>query len=406
MAEIREFRALEFNKDLIKDLSDVICPPYDIISNNSRSKFIDISPYNAIRLELPSRSDESAFKEWRQRNVLIRDKEEGMYIYEEKFNIDGVEKSVRGIICLVKLEDFPNKVILPHEYTLTKAKQGRLELLKNTFCNFSPIYCVYEDKTKQVENIISDVSNKTEDMLAKSTDEIIHKVWKITNKEKIKLLKALLKSCRLYIADGHHRYETALNFRNWCRDNNIKNSSDYVMMWLVDKTSDGIEILPTHRVVKNIEGFDYKNLLRSCEKYFDIGWVGSLDEANEFLVDMDGSDNISFVLYTKEGGFYTIKLKGSSGEKIGVEVLHELILKGALGISTEKLLLQKNLEYTRNKKEAIRLVSTGDANCAFLLNPTKISQICNIADAGKRMPQKSTYFYPKPITGMIMNLID
>ena len=417
MAIIKPFKGLRYNQEKFLDLSSVICPPYDVVSQEEYNKLIKKSPYNLINLELPQSTKEpykkahDLFDEWKEKSILKKDLNNSIYIYEEEFLLKNEIKKIKGFICNVKLEEFSKQVILPHEETLSKAKDDRFNLLKETSCNFSQIYSLYIDDEKRTKVDIDKLSQGKPDIETKSDDGIIHRLWIIDNKNVIEKITNDFKDRKLYIADGHHRYETALKYSK----TSSLESSNYVMMMLMDMENDGLAILPTHRIIKNLHNFDPNTLIEQCKTYFDIVYWDNIDTLESklysyylenkkaFAFCYDSTKACIMVLRSTDIMDELLPKKSAAARDLDVTVLHELILKNFLGIDNENMKNQTNLSYTRCINVAIDSLKDDDVNCSFILNPTKISQIKNIALAGEKMPQKSTYFYPKLITGLVMN---
>ncbi len=421
MAQIKPFRALRYT-DKAGSTATLTCPPYDIISEEQRKKFLNENPYNVIRLELPKGSSpyEQAGRDlgdWLNAGILKQDTDGGLYIYEEEFTAYGQKKKVKGFICLVKLEEFSKGIILPHEETLSKAKEDRFNLMKATSCNFSQIYSLYMDEENKTMDRINALSSGRP-RYEFSDGEVTHRMWLVNDKLAVKAISDDFTDRKLYIADGHHRYETALNYRSWRRENGTADGSeDYVMMMLVNMENDGLVVFPTHRLINGIENFDGEKLLQSCEAYFDVIPRENISEIPANLDALYRQGKKAFAYYAGEDKWHLIILKdenimeeilpgrSEAYRGLDVSVLHSLILEKLLGIDRENMANQKNLAYTRSFEEAINAVKGGSAQCAFILNPTRVTEIRDVAAAGEKMPQKSTYFYPKLITGLTMNLI-
>ncbi len=426
MATILPFQALRYNTDKISDLSKVMTPPYDIITPKQQREFYDISPYNVIRLEYGmeftddtpdnnryTRAKQDLDKMMREQ-ILMQEDEPAIYIYEQIFSMpDGSKKSCKGIFSLVQLEEFDKKIVLPHEETLSKAKTDRFNLMKATNCNFSQIYCLYLDQKRAVNQILEEKMKQKADISFTAQDGIRQNLWIIKDRDTIALLEKSFADKQLFIADGHHRYETALNYRNYLRESGAAADGlyNYVMMLLVDMEDDGLVVFPTHRMVKDFLGFDEKALLQSVEKYFTVSKIDDLSLIETALQN----EQKAFSLYTGKDYFYLLVLrdydamcnrlpdKSPAYQGLDVSILHTLILEENFGIDPENMADQKNLVYTRDVSEAIEDVRNGKFQCSFILNATKVSEIKDISLANEKMPQKSTYFYPKVITGLVMN---
>jgi uncharacterized protein (DUF1015 family) len=412
MAEIKAFKPLRFTRKAGR-IQNNVCPPYDIVSDSMRRELCEKSPYNLIRLELPQGDDNTKYKEAKrlldefiQNGILEKDSREGIFIYEEEIESKGKTKVLDGLVCLCKTYDFAEKVVLPHEETLSKAKKDRFDLMSETFCNFSSVYSLYNDETGHIQDIIEEY--KKDIPLAEFTDSdmVTHRLWKIACKDTINEIVEFFAPRQLFIADGHHRFETAHKFHLHCVENNINADSGYILMTMVDMNSKGLVVLPTHRLVVNMD-VDAEKLVKDASGDFEISYNNDFSKVEETLEEV--SDKNAFALYTGNGGFWLFVLKDETYPKttavkeLDVSVLHDLVLEKHLGIDKANMASQKNLIYTRNIDEAKESVDTGRAAAAFILNPTKVEQIKKVALEGSKMPQKSTYFYPKLITGLLIN---
>ena len=424
MAEIKPFKGMRYNTFLAGKIGELCCPPYDIISEEERLGYIAENEYNVIRLELPKEGGDvyktagEVLDMWRNTGVLVHEIKPAVYIYEEEFNAYNKRSSVKGIIVRVKVEEFSKGVILPHEFTLSKAKADRFNLMKATNCNFSQIYALYMDEEHTTLKTIDRLSDRKPDQKFTDSDHVTHKLWIITDEKVIEKLVNDFADRKLYIADGHHRYETALNYRNYCRENGISKEGDpqdYQMMYLVDMQHPGLVVFPTHRMVRDLESFDKDEVLKGCEEYFDIKKFTSVGNINSELSKQYKQGKKAFGFYCGKGEWYLLVLKdievmadvlpdlSEASQQLDVSVLHSLILEKTMGIDKENMANQINLTYTKFFEEAIMKVDKGEFQCSFILNPTRVTEIRDVAAAGEKMPQKSTYFYPKMITGMVMN---
>lgn len=422
MAEIKPFRALRYTQKA-GVLSELTCPPYDIISEDQRQSYLKANDQNVIRLELP-REGADPYEQaagilhlWEEQGVLKRDLDPALYIYEEEFQAHGSTKRIKGLICRVKVEEFSKGVVLPHEETLSKAKADRFDLMKATHCNFSQIYSLYMDPDQVTKNRINALSVDTP-RHEFSDGEVTHRLWIVNDPVAIAAICEDFTERKLYIADGHHRYETALNFRNYCYENGLSapgGDADYVMMMLVDMENDGLVVFPTHRLVRGLEGFDRNAMLERCKQYFTVEERDNLADVEESLDALYQQGKKAFAYYDGGTCWQLLVLNdrtvmqellptlSEASQGLDVTVLHTLILERILGIDKENMARQINLTYTRSLDEALSSVQDGTSQCAFLLNPTRVQEIRDVAAAGEKMPQKSTYFYPKLITGLVMN---
>lgn len=405
------------------EISSLTCPPYDIISEEERLALLRENEYNIVRLELPKGEDPygeagRTLQSWESDGILRQDTNHGFYLYEEEFSAYGQTKVIKGIICLVKLEEFSKGIILPHEETLSKAKEDRLHLMKSTFCNFSSIYSLYPDPEH--------ITRKRLDALSSGRPRyeffdgsVTHRLWLVNDREVIQTICKDFADRKLYIADGHHRYETALNFRRWCREQGYAGSGpEYVMMMLADMEDEGLVVFPTHRLVRGLAHFDAEKLLSACAEYFDIterpstGEIGtSLDalyrQGKKAFAYYGGGDKWDLLVLKNESVMAKVlPEKSDAYRNLDVSILHSLILERILGIDRENMAKQVNLTYTRSLDEALSSVRKGESQCAFLVNPTRVGEIAAVAAAGEKMPQKSTYFYPKLTTGLVFHKIE
>ena len=426
MAEIKAFKGMRYSGDA-GAICQLCCPPYDIISDTQRQEFLDTNPNNIIRLELPKgdepyKTASEILKMWQDKGVLVKEDTPAIYIYEEEFTAYGVRKSIKGIIARVKVEEFSKGIILPHEFTLSKAKEDRFNLMKATNCNFSQIYALYMDEAHTTLNTIDDNSKDDAVLEFTDNDNVTHRLWIVTDEAVIEKLVADFADRKLYIADGHHRYETALNYRNYCRENGISkegDAQDYQMIYLVDMEHPGLVVFPTHRLVRDLESFNKENILEQCKDYFEVEEKSDVENMEKDLDVLYQQGKKAFGFFCGGDSWVQLTLKSfdsikellpnlsKASQELDVTVLHTLILEKIFGIDKENMANQINLTYTKYFREAIDGVNNKEFQCAFILNPTRVTEIRDVALAGEKMPQKSTYFYPKMITGMVMNeLVD
>ncbi len=421
MAEIRPFRGLRFNCEKAGKIEELVCPPYDIISEQQRLDYLRENENNIIRLELPKGDDPYAqagktLEGLLDRGILAQDEKDSIYIYEEEFTVGGITRSFKGCIVRVKLEEFSKGIVLPHEETLSKAKEDRFNLMKATDCNFSQIYSLFNDAEHSVTAQLDELSKAAPVSELTDGEGVTHRLWSVTDEKEIEKLCEKFADKKLYIADGHHRYETALNYRNYCRENGMSDEGrDYVMMMLVDMEHPGLLVLPTHRIVRDLESFEPETLLTKCADYFDITDHSGTDSIEAELAAEYEKGSKAFAFYCGGDSYKLMVLRDKQAVKellpgksdsycgLDVSVLHTLVLERIFGIDAENMAKQINLTYVKKLEDALDSVKDGSANCAFILNPTRVEEIRDVAAAGEKMPQKSTYFYPKLITGLVMN---
>lgn len=433
MAEIRPFRALRYTPEA-GSMAELVCPPYDIISESQRLAYLKRNPHNIIRLELPRDGEDpyaqagETLRAWMEEGVLRQDDQAAFYVYEIVFGLEGMsdisglsggQRSVAGLVAQVHLEEFSKGIVLPHEETLSKAKADRFNLMKATGCNFSDIYALYMDDGGEMEtgDILALVMR--EQPLTELTDEagLIHRLWAVTDPALVESIRQRFTDTKLYIADGHHRYETALHYRDYLREQGVPEGTDadYVMMMLVEMSHPGLVVFPTHRLLRGLQGFDPAALMEACRADFEVTPGIAVDSLDEMLENAYQAGQKAFGFYTGGDTFTLLTLKDTGvmdtllpelspvSRQLDVNVLHSLILERLLGIDKENMKNQVNLTYTRSLREALDGVSAGVYQACFILNPTRVQEIRDVAAAGEKMPQKSTYFYPKLITGLTMN---
>lgn len=438
MAKVVPFKGFRYNTEKFSNLDSVTAPPYDIVSADGVQELYNKDEYNIERIDngmdFDSDTDDNNrytrsgdyLSKWIKEQALIRESDDAFYIYEQIFSLnDGKPAhSLKGIISLVQLAEFSENIILPHEETISKAKDDRLKLMRATAANTSPIYSLYLDEEETIARLIEANSEGEPDISFMAAD-IKQNLWIVKDKEVLNRITKLFENKKLYIADGHHRYETALNYR---RERHKADGSgigtkdyDYIMMMLVSASNSGLFVFPTHRLVKNIDRFDETMLVgfltegfSAAKIYFTEGDYASI------ITDKlaDALDDKLFALYTGGNYYYLLKLKNLAAadaavpnkseayRHLDVTVLHKLILEKYLGIDEDNMKNQTNLVYMREAADAVAAVQSGEYQCAFLINPTKISEIRAVASAGEKMPQKSTYFWPKLITGLVLNKFD
>ncbi|MFC1485348.1 DUF1015 domain-containing protein [bacterium] len=421
MAEIKPFRGIRFNQNKIK-IKEVVAPPYDVISSEEQDNLYKKNEANIIRLILGKECQNdtkinnkytrasSFFTNWEQEKILIKDREEALYIYSQDFEFDGISYSRTGFLSLLKQEPLFEGTIYPHERTLSKPKADRLNLMRTCDANFSPIFALYNDETQIIKKIIDEIMQKTPEINFYNNNER-NRLWLLTNEDQIKCIQNTLKDKKIFIADGHHRYETSMNYAKEMRDQKKIGNFDYVMTFLCDMNDKGLTVFPTHRVVQ-YKNLDIQKFLNKIEKYFNIQKIEKNDLKQKLEKEFEKS-NIAFGLYTGED-YLILLLKDKEGladliqgskyyRELDVAVLEALIFEKVLSFSKEDIALQKHLKYIKDLNDAINMIDSKSFNMAFIMNPTRLDQIKNVALAGETMPQKSTYFYPKLLTGIVIN---
>ena len=372
-----------------------------------RQRYLAANPHNLVRVILGEQRDtdnesdnvytraERYFDDWIREGILVRDTSPGFYAYFQEFQVpDSDERLTRqGFVGLGKVEDYSAGVVYRHEQTLTGPKKDRLKVLRHTHAHFGQIFMLYPDTKGEVDRELSSAASATP--VTDVVDEYgaRHRLWPITSTEQVERIQALMAPMKLLIADGHHRYETALNYRNQHPDDP---GAEYVMMTFVNMHSPGLKILATHRVLRGLAGFTNEGLQKSCAPPWS---VRSMADIVVLKRDLAESGNVVRIAAVTAGHAFLFERPRKEGE-LDVPVLHNEIIGGWLGISEEAVRDEEFIEYVRGADQAIAKVREGGAQVAFLLSPTPIDDMARVAFSGGVMPQKSTDFYPKLLTGI------
>lgn len=436
MATVNPFCGLRYDTEKFPDLNAVTAPPYDDVSAEKQQALYEKSDYNVIRLDLgvdlpedtetENRYTRSAayMKRWMDEKKLVLEEKPAFYICEQIFSM-GDERpshSIKGIIGAVRLEEFSQEGIVPHEETISKVKEDRMQLMKATASNLSSVYALYMDDDKTVARLLEEQSDRTPDLAFVTDENVNTRIWIVTDEDLNCRISGLFGDKQLFVADGHHRYETALAYsRMRHKEDGTADGTmayDYVMMMLVSMSDGGLFIFPTHRMIRGLERFDETLLIGRLTEEFTISKIYFTEgDYAEIITDRlaNSVNETLFGLYTGMNHYYLLKLKDSTNldllaegkseayKHLDVTVLHKLILEKYMGIDEESVNEQRNLVYTHDAHHAVEAVQRGDFNCVFLMNPPKLSEIKAVAQANEKMPQKSTHFWPKPVTGIVMN---
>lgn len=484
MAVIIPIRGLRYNMRKVDSMADVVTPPYDVIDAAAQDRYYRRHPCNIIRLEYgktdPGDSETNNrytraadnYKEWLQENVLTRESEPAIYLYEQEFTAGGENKIRSGIICGVRLEPYDKGIVLPHEETIPKHKADRLELMRACGANFSPVFSLYADQDNGVVAALKEsLQGAPPDISFTDDAGESHRMWVVSDPDAIGKAQRIMEDKRIFIADGHHRYETALNYKkeretgggdredaavgaaSSCAaapggtlysTTEVEPAYNYVMMTLVNLYDPGLVVLPTHRLIKNIESLDIDCLLDQIKENFNVEKFelepdkGNLQKLLDMLarkglgedparVSAAGADlkkpvqnqkthRHAFGLYAGDNKFYLLTLrddvdlsqmmpkeKSPAWQRLDVSILHTLIIEKHLGICGELRARADHITYTREEEGALDAVDRGEYQLAFFLNPTLVEEVTEVAGQGEKMPQKSTFFYPKLITGLVIN---
>ena len=425
MAEILPFRALYFNPTK-GELSKVLSPPYDVISSEHQEGLYARHPRNVVRLEFGKEPDrylaaERSLGDWLMDGTLVHDDQPAVYLLAQTFrDREGRVIRRKGFLALCKLEDPEDKTILPHEKTFPKPKEDRLKLLIQTKAQFSPIFSLYVDPSRLVDDLLHSMS-KEPPLLNAEFEDVGSEVWRLPDTGAISKLQALLRRSQVFIADGHHRYETALEYRRTRRSENPNHSGsegyNFTLMYLANIEDKGLVIQPIHRVVRGLIEFDARRYLANLAYSFDVEAVDSREELMDAV--RGGNRHVFGIKVAGDKKFYLARMKGTSTidklipqhylqelRELDVVLLHAYLIPRLLEMGIQSSETHVQIDFVKDEFEAIAAVEKGSAQVAFLLNPTPVEQVQAVARAGLTMPQKSTYFYPKLPAGLLMYDLD
>ncbi|MCE5299281.1 MAG: DUF1015 domain-containing protein [Spirochaetia bacterium] len=424
MADVKPFKALMFNQSLV-DLREVVMPPYDIIKDNDVEKFYKKSDYNIIRIDrgLDMEGDgpdnnkytraKACMDEWIIDGVLKQDDREALYIYTQEYKMPGGKKGeMLSFFAAVKIEEFDKKIVLPHERTHPGPKQDRLELMRATRSNTSPILSLYFDREKRVHALLKTAMKKSNPFInIRDEKKLAFRMWRVDDAATIKKAVKLLGKKQLFIADGHHRYETALNFRNEMREKTGAKETPYdrILMCLISMENSGVTILPTHRMFRAFKPFDPEcDMLKRFFKMKEMKNPAGIKKAMTAKGKRKSIGMLykgkAWLLILKEDEYRKIIPKGQHVMDyyfLSVTILHYLIFEKILGITDRDII--SGISYTQDINEAVNSVIKGGYEAAFLTRPATMDEIKVISLKNEVMPQKSTYFLPKLVTGFLIN---
>ncbi len=430
MAGIIPLRGIRYNESKAGDIKELVTPPYDVIDRDAQEGYYNRSPYNIIRLEYGKQSAADSetenrytraagyFSQWQNEGVLSQEEEPAICLYRQRFTVAGREMERTGIICGVQLEPYEKGVVLPHEETMPGHKADRLALMRACGANFSPIFGLYSDRERAVDRLLDQMTgDKTPDIDFVDEWGQGHRLWVVKEPDALNQVRELMEPQRIFIADGHHRYETALNY---ARENA---AAGHIMMTLVNLYDPGLIILPTHRLIVSA-GMKPDEIIAALRQDFLVEEVAGrdVDGVLAYMAEKAGLNNAGgaksgwvFGLYTG-AGFHVLQLKdegiierkmpperSQAWRRLDVSVLQQLILENIMGLGKDALAGGEAVRYTRDAGEAIGVAKRGECGAAFLMNPTRIAEVTTVAENGEKMPQKSTFFYPKLITGLVIN---
>jgi uncharacterized protein (DUF1015 family) len=439
MAEIFPFRAYRYNPAVVEP-SKVLTQPYDKITPAMAEKYAAASPYNLIPIEKgKSRPDDTpadnvytraakTLDEWIHTNVIVQDPAPSLYAYFQEYTVPGTsERRVRkGFIAIGRIENYSAGVVFRHEQTLSGPKADRLELLRKTQTHTGQLFMLYKDPAMRIDALLDAAARAKPQVEIRDEYDVVHRLWSVTDTQTLETVRREMADKKLVIADGHHRYETALAYRDECRARagriDLDAPYEKVMISLFNTAGEGLTILPTHRVVANVPNFSFGQFRAALENAFDLKSYpfgsGAADRTNayeQFRRDLlHGQEQRAVGAYAGDGAFYIMVLKKDADletllqgvspaqRKLDVVLLHRLILERGLHITQDAVKTEKNITYEREMDAAIADVESGRAQVCFLLNPVGVETVAEMAMGGEVLPQKSTDFFPKLMSGITM----
>jgi uncharacterized protein (DUF1015 family) len=439
VVKIFPFQGILYNEDRLKNFSKVFTPPYDVISTEEQDYFYNVHDFNFVRLilgkEFPGDGEynnkyvrAAAFMDgWLRHKILQRDEKPAFYIYEQKFSYKGKKFTRLGFIGLLRLEDMGRGKVFPHEETHSRPKLDRLQLMRATSSNLESIFCLYSDTKNKVTKILKKFTQKKPVLEVTDQDKVTHRIWRIDRKPTIAKIVREMRDKTIFIADGHHRYEASQRYKNELKMNNTKFSEEeaynHIMIYFDALEDKGLLVLPIHRAICNLAYFNPAKFENDLKQYFEIKAYKATKKTasrvrRKLMKDLEksGLEKHAFGMYLGSNHFYLLTLKGDNiidemveeekpkaWKRLDTTILHYAVFESILGIANET---EEKLIYVKDDEEAIKLVDEGKCQVAFLLNATKVEEITSIASKLVKMPQKSTFFYPKLLSGLVVNKIE
>jgi uncharacterized protein (DUF1015 family) len=435
MVKVFPFRGVFYNKKKLKNLSKVMSPPYDIISPEAQEELYGLNDFNFVRIilgkEFPGDNEYNnryvragAFLNgWLRHKILLTDDKPSIYVYEQIFSAQGKRFVRLGFISLLRLEEMGRGKVFPHEETYPKAKLDRLQLMRATNANLDSIFAFYSDKKEKIVKTLKSFMKKKPLIEVKDLDGVVHRVWKIDRKPAIGKIVQEMKDKAVFIADGHHRYEAAIRYKNELKMRNTKFAEDeaynHAMVYFTPVESKGLVVLPIHRVVSNLAYFDQIRFEADLAEYYEVVPYPATKKTvaavrKKLAKDMaKAAEKHAFGLYLGNYKYYLLTLrdealvdemvaeeKPKAWKHLDVTILHYTVFDRLLNMANET---EDKVTYFKNEEEAIKAVDEKGALMAILLNPTRIEEIIAVASELEKMPHKSTYFYPKLLSGLVLN---
>jgi uncharacterized protein (DUF1015 family) len=415
MAEVQPLQALHYETSVVGPLSNVVAPPYDVIDSSQRAELAARSPFNVVAIDLPQgdrdpyESARELFETWQLQGALTRDREPALWAHTQQYaGPDGSTFTRRGFFCRVRIEDYGPGRVRPHERTHPGPKEDRLRLTRATRANVSPIFSLYSDPQQAAWQALAPATEQAPWGEVSDADGTIHRLWRVTDPDAIAAVQQATRDAELLIADGHHRYET---MQAYADEVGGDGEHRYILMCLVAMEDPGLTVFPTHRLVNKLDPARQEALAAALRRDFDLAEVTTEQIAPRpgtgplELGYIDSHLKRPFRLKLKDQAIADAALSGHSEayRQLDTGVLEALVLKGALGLSDDDISHFNGLFYARDTAEALAKVTSGEYDAAFIMRPTPVQQVRDVAAAGENMPPKSTYFFPKLLTGLLFN---
>jgi len=435
MADVHPFRGVRYDLGQVGSLSDVTAPPYDVISPEQQRQLYELHPCNVIRLILnrdePGDTDPEArykraakfLRHWQSEAILIPEHEDALYVYHQEFNWEGRHYVRKGFMGRVRIEEFGKGQIYPHEQTLSGPKADRLALTKACKMNLSPVFGLYPDPSGEATVELEDAILEQTPLVATDHLGVVHRVWPVTNVSVINAIRAKLRNAPIFIADGHHRYETANTYRNWLKEQGHyrgdTDPSNFVLMMLVGMSDPGLAILPTHRLVSGMPSLSSPDLMKILATHLKVEPMGAGDDAARKTwqrIEEDGDQDVFGFGTSADGQWLFARVidaspmktlaadQSDAWRKLGVSLLHKLVI--------DHLLKEKfasggpQFKYVHLLEETTDAIRAKSCSLACLVPPAQIEHVETIASKFEKMPPKSTYFYPKLLSGLVFNPLE
>jgi uncharacterized protein (DUF1015 family) len=418
MADVQPLRALHYEPPVAGPLADVVAPPYDVIDAGQRAALLEHSPFNVVAIDLPQgepgsgrdpyESAEQLFESWQLQGVLARDSEPALWAHTQDYTgPDGRARTRRGFFCRVRIEPYGAGRVRPHERTHPGPKEDRLRLTRATRANISPIFSLFSDPSAAAWSALAPFTGETPWGEVVDGDGTVHRVWRVTDTDAIAAVQEATREAELLIADGHHRYET---MQTYAEELGGEGEHRYILMCLVALEDPGLTVFSTHRLIRGLDQARRMALREALERDFDMTEVPS-----EQIAPAPGTGPLELGYFDAHGRPLRLRLKdqaiadaalaghSEAYRHLDTGILETLILKNALGLSDEDIAHFNGLFYARDTAEALAMVASGEYEAAFLMRPTPVEQVRAVASAGENMPPKSTFFFPKLLTGLLFN---